>query len=41
MNARAHFMIFSLEDDLFFSLIVVQMVGWKFEQLEVEGHEPT
>jgi hypothetical protein len=29
------------KDDPFFFLIVVQMVGWKFKQLEVEGDEPT
>jgi hypothetical protein len=29
------------KDDSFFYLIAIQMVGWKLEQLEVKGHEPT
>jgi len=30
-----------LKDDPFFFQIVVQMVGWKLEQLELKGHKPT
>jgi len=41
MNDCAHFLRFSLEENSFVSLIVVQMVGWKLEYLEVEGHKPT
>jgi hypothetical protein len=33
MNACAHFLICFLKDDPLFFLIVVQMVGWKLEQL--------
>ncbi len=31
------FFICSFEDDSFLSLIVAQMMGWKFEQMEVES----
>jgi hypothetical protein len=41
MNDCAHFLRFSLEENSFVSLIVVLMVGWKLEYLEVEGHKPT
>jgi hypothetical protein len=35
-NVHARSLKCSLENDLFFSLIGVQMEGWKLEQLEVE-----
>ncbi len=41
MNAYAHSLRCSPRDDPFFYLIVVKMVGWKFEHLEVEDHKPT
>jgi hypothetical protein len=41
MNAHAHFLICFHENDLLLSLIAALKVGWKFEQLEVKGHEPT
>jgi hypothetical protein len=37
MNACARFFICFFEDDLLFPLIVAQMVGWKFKQMEVES----
>jgi hypothetical protein len=41
MNVHARFLKCFLEDNSFLSLIAIQMVGWKFEQLEVKGHKPT
>jgi len=41
MNVRAHFLTCSPKDDPFLFLIIVQIVGWKLEQLEVKGHKPT
>ncbi len=41
MNICAYSMICFPKNDPFFFLIVAQMVGWKLEQLEVEGHKPT
>jgi hypothetical protein len=41
MNVHAHSLKCFPKDNSLFSLIVVQIVGWKFEQVEVEGHEPT
>ncbi len=40
MNVHACSLRCFLEDDSFFFLIVVQMVGWKLEQLKVKGHKP-
>lgn len=39
MNVYARSLRYFLEDDLFFSLIIVLKVGWKFEQMKVQGHE--
>jgi len=41
MNARARSLTCFPKDDPFLFLIIVQMVGWKLEQLEVKGHKPT
>ncbi len=41
MNVHACSLKCSLEDNPLLSFIVAQMVKWKLEQLEVEGHEPT
>jgi hypothetical protein len=41
MNDHAQFLRYSLKDDVLLSLITTLKVGWKFEQLEVKGHEPT
>ncbi len=39
MKTYACFLRYSPRDDPFLYLIVVKMVGWKFEHLEVEGHK--
>jgi hypothetical protein len=41
MNVCARSLKIFPKDNPFFFLIVVQMVGWKIKQLEVEGDEPT
>jgi len=41
MNVHARSLNCSFKNDLFFFFTITQMEGWKFEQLEVEGHEPT
>jgi hypothetical protein len=41
MSAYVHSLKSFLKDDSFFFFIVIQMVGWKLKQLEVEGDEPT
>jgi hypothetical protein len=41
MSALAHSLRCSLENNPLHFLIIIQMVGWKFEKLEVENHEPT
>jgi len=40
-QAHAHFLKCFLENDMFLSLIIAQMVEWKLEQLEVKGHKLT
>ncbi len=41
MNVRACSLRYFLEDDLLFFLIIVLKVRWRFEQMKVQGHEPT
>jgi hypothetical protein len=41
MNACAHSLLNAFLKMICSSLIVVQMAGWKLEQVEVEGYEPT
>jgi hypothetical protein len=41
MNIRAGSLSYFLKDDLFFSLIIVLKVGWRFQHMKVQGHEPT
>jgi hypothetical protein len=41
MNACAHFLKCSFEVNPFFSVITIQMVKSKLEQLKVEGQKPT
>jgi hypothetical protein len=41
MSVHACSLKCSPKDDSLLYLITIQMVGWKLEQLKVEGHEPT
>jgi hypothetical protein len=41
MNVHARSLKCFFKNDLSFFLTTIQMEGWKFEQLEVEGHKPT
>ncbi len=40
MSAHARSWKCFLKNNMFLSLTITQMEGWKFEQLEVEGQEP-